>query len=180
MRREIWSIPKVKSSSSANVAMPGASLVFSVQYINDLWRNSKFLHRWTSIWKMFCKVLDKVIFMFHVAMCGMTWDCLNRWRNMLLASHQTTLETFVFISPVLHYISPVMNVCPEPAERNPILTGCEGASGWAASAPYCMLDTTWASLSSLSQYLSQEWEYLWKCHSSDWRRQSRLGICIAT
>lgn len=75
---------------------------------------------------------------------------------MLLASHQTTLETFVFISPVLHYISPVMNVCPEPAERNPILTGCEGASGWAASAPYCMLDTTWASLSSLSQYLSQE------------------------
>lgn len=29
---------------------------------------------------------------------------------MLLASHQTTLETLVLISPALHYISPVMNV----------------------------------------------------------------------
>ena len=46
--------------------------------------------------------------------------------------------------------------CPESAERNPILAGREGASGWAASAPQCVLDQVWASLASLSQYLSQE------------------------
>ena len=110
MRREVWSIPKVKSTSSASVAMSGTPLIFSVQYTHGLWRNSKFLHRWTSIWKMFCKVLDKVVFVFCVAMCGMAWDCLNRWWNMLLASHQTVLESLGFLSPGLYYISHVMKV----------------------------------------------------------------------
>lgn len=106
MRREVWSIPKVKSSSWASVAVSGTSLAFSVRYINSLRRNNKFLHRWTTIWKMLCKVLDKVIFMFCVAMCVMTWVCLNRWWNILLASDQTTLETFGFVSPRLRFISP--------------------------------------------------------------------------
>lgn len=67
---------------------------------------------------------------------------------------------------------------PESAERNPIFAGHEGSSRWAASSLQCILDQMWVSLSSLSQFLSKK--YLWKCHGSDWRRQSRLGICIAT
>lgn len=105
--REVLSIPVVKSTSSATLAMSGTSLIFSVQYFHDLSRNSEF-HRWASIWKMFCKALDKVIFMCCIAMCGMTWDCLNRWWNILLASYQIMLETFGFVSPGLRYISSVV------------------------------------------------------------------------
>lgn len=109
-RREVFSIPVVKRTSSATVAMSGPSLIFSVQYFHDLSRNSKFLHRWASVWKMFCKALDKVIFMYCIAMCGMTRDCLNRWWNILLARYQAMLETFDFVSLGLHYISSVMKV----------------------------------------------------------------------
>lgn len=127
---------------------------------------------------MFCNALEKVIFMYCIAICGMTWDCLNRWWNILLASYQTMLETFGFVSPGLHYIQFCNESWPESAERNPILAGHEGVSGWATSSPQCMLDQMWVTLSSLSQFLSKK--YLWKCDRSDWRRQSRLGICIAT
>lgn len=70
MRREKFrAFPVVKSTSSATVAMSGTSLIFSVQCFHDLSRKIKF-HRWASIWKMFCKALDKVIFMYCIAMCG--------------------------------------------------------------------------------------------------------------
>lgn len=105
-RREILIIPVVKSTSSATFAMLGTSLIFSVQHFHDLSRNSKFLHRWASIWKMFCKALDKVFFMYCIAMCGMMWDCLNRW------CWQATKPCWKlgFVSPGLHYISSVMKV----------------------------------------------------------------------
>lgn len=95
---------------------------------------------------------------------------------MLLASYQTMLETFGFVSPVLHYISSVMKVDLSLQREISSLLGMKEPLG--GQHLQCMLDQMWVSLSSLSQFLSKK--YLWKCHRSGWRRQSRSGICTAT
>lgn len=113
-RGESSGAPEGENSSLSDAAMSGTSLIFGVQYIHDLWRNSKFLHRGTSIWQMFCKVLGKVIFMFCVAMCGVTWDCRTggaifcwhsikpRWKLLGLLHQGGTISPVMKVTLSLH------------------------------------------------------------------------------
>lgn len=147
-----WKVP-LGTFGTATVAMSGTSLIFSVQYFHDLWRNSKFLHRWASIWKMFCNALEKVVFMYHIAICGMTWDCLNRWWNTLLASYQTMLKIFGFVSLRLHYISSVMKVDLSLQREIPSLLDMkESLGGQPLHLSACWSKRGWLFLASANSF----------------------------